>query len=73
MPSSTRIFLIDIVDAEQWNGVWQTWEIQASSKVEARDVAQARLERLYRRRCFGFLAPRAKGSFVVGQYVRHKL
>ena len=73
MRSYTRIFLVDVVDAEEEYGVWETWEIPASGKIEARDVAQARLERLCRRRLFGLLAPRAKGSFVVSSHIRHKL
>ena len=73
MQSLSRIYLIDIIDADEYNGVWETWEIPASRKIEARAIAQARLERLYRRRLFGLLAPRAKGSFVVSSHIRHKL
>ena len=72
MSNFTRTYLIDIVDAEEYYGVWKTWEIQAETKDEARAIAQARLERHCRRRLFGLLRPRAKGSFVVGHYVRHR-
>ena len=73
MSKHTRMYLVDIVDADEYYGVWKTWEIQASTKDEARAIAQARLERLFRRRLFGYLAPRAKGSFVVGHHIRHRL
>ena len=72
MSRFTRTYLVDIVDAEEYYGVWRTWEIPAPSKDEARAIAQARLDRLSRRRLFGLLAPRAKGSFVVNGFVRHK-
>ena len=73
MSNFTRTYLVDVVNAEEYYGVWKTWEIQAPNKIVARDVAQGRLERLYRRRFLGLLAPRAKGSFVVGERIRHKL
>lgn len=73
MRSHTRIYLVDIVDAEAHYGVWETWEIPAPSKDDARQVAEARLARLCRRRLFGLLGPRAKGSFVVARHIRHRL
>ena len=72
MSNFTRTYLVDVVDAEEYYGVWETWEIPALTKDEARGIAQARLEQLCQRRLFGLLAPRAKGSFVVGHHIRHK-
>ena len=73
MSNFTRTYLVDIVNAEEYYGVWKTWEIQAETKDEARAIAQTRLERHCRRRLFGYFAPRAKGSFVVGYHIRHRL
>ena len=72
MSKCTRTYLVDVVDAEAYYGVWETWEIQAPNKDAARTVAQERLERQCRRRHFGLLPPRAKGSFVVGHHIRHR-